>query len=88
MEGQGHTAISNVESFSGPNPALTTLNRSQDFLLVRGHRWLTVSMCGCRMRDYVAGDPITIENRLAIVQAFACVDKHERPYNLHIPLDR
>ncbi|MBN2137057.1 MAG: hypothetical protein JW720_04570 [Sedimentisphaerales bacterium] len=36
IEGKGHIALSNVESFSGPNGALSTLNRSQDFLLVRG----------------------------------------------------
>ena len=38
IEGQGHTALSNVEAFSGGNGALTTVpeNQSWDFLLVRG----------------------------------------------------
>lgn len=80
IEGQGHTAISQVEAFSGPNAALSTLNRSQDFLLIRGDRLLTVSLQGCRMRDYVADNPITIENPHARVRAVACVDKEQRFY--------
>jgi hypothetical protein len=80
IEGQGHTAITNVEAFSGRNGALTTLNQSQDFLLVRGDRKLTVSLFGCRMRNYVADAPITIENPAAIVQAMGCIDKNEAPY--------
>jgi hypothetical protein len=78
IEGQGHTAISQVEAFSGPNAALSTLNRSQDFLLIRGDRLLTVSLQGCRMRDYLADNPITIGNPRARVRAVACVDKEQR----------
>jgi hypothetical protein len=81
IEGQGHTAISNVEAFSGGNPALSTLNQSQDFLLVRGDKKLTVTLFGCRMRNYVAEEPITNLNPNAIIQAVACVDKSERLYN-------
>jgi hypothetical protein len=81
IEGQGHTAISNVEAFSGGNPALTTLNQSQDFLLVRGDKKLTVTLAGCRMRNYVADEPITRLNPNALIQAVACVDKSERLYN-------
>jgi hypothetical protein len=81
IEGQGHTAISNVEAFSGGNPALTTLNQSQDFLLVRGDKKLTVTLFGCRMRNYVAEEPITNLNTNAVIQAVACVDKSERLYN-------
>jgi hypothetical protein len=66
-----------VEAFSGGNPALTTLNQSQDFLLVRGDRKLTVSLHGCRMRNYAADEPITKENPRATIQAVACVDKNE-----------
>ncbi len=80
IEGEGHTAITNVEAFSGPNGAVTALNRSQDFLLVRGDRKLTISMFGCRMRNYVADAPITIENPAAIVQAVGCIDKEEKPF--------
>ncbi len=80
IEGQGHTALSNVEAFSGPNGALTTLNQSQDFMLIRGDRKLTVSMFGCRMRNYRAEKPITIQNAAAIVQAIGCVDKEEDPF--------
>ena len=80
IEGQGHTALSNVEAFSGPNGALTTLNQSQDFLLIRGDRKLTISMFGCRMRNYRADTPLTIQNPAAIVQAVGCIDKEEDPY--------
>jgi hypothetical protein len=78
VEGQGHTAILNVESFSGGNAALTTLNQSQDFLLVRGEDRLTVSLVGCRMRNYVADNPITVANPNASIRALACFDKEEQ----------
>ncbi|MDA1278058.1 MAG: hypothetical protein O2960_29025 [Verrucomicrobia bacterium] len=82
IEGQGHTALANVEAFSGGNPALTTLGKSQDFLLVRGDKKLTVSLTGCRMRNYVADAPITLLNTNALIQAVACVDKQEKPFNM------
>lgn len=81
IEGQGHTALSNVEAFSGGNGALTTLGKSQDFALIRGNKHLTVTMNGCRMRNYEAADPITIENPKASVQLVGCVDKNERLVN-------
>ena len=82
IEGQGHTAIANVEGFSGGNGALTTRGKSQDFLLLRGEKRLTVILSGCRMRNYVAADPITRLNSNAVVQAVACVDKDEQLFNL------
>lgn len=81
IEGQGHTSIANVEAFAGLSPALTTMKHSQDFMLVRGEKKLTVSLSGCRMGNYVADAPITVENVKALVQAVACVDKDERPFN-------
>jgi hypothetical protein len=78
VEGQGHTAITNVEGFSGDNEALTNFKESQDFMLVRGDRRLTVSLIGSRMRNYAAEEPITVENPKALIRAVACVDKHER----------
>jgi hypothetical protein len=81
VEGRGHTAISNVEAFSGGNPAVTTLDKSREFLLVRGDKPLTISMFGCRMRNYTADEAITIENPKALVQAVACVDKNEKAFN-------
>lgn len=80
IEGQGHTAIANVEAFSGPNGALTTIAKSQDFLLVRGDQRLTISLSGCRMRNYAAADPITCLNPKALVQVRACVDHAEEAY--------
>jgi hypothetical protein len=81
VEGQGHTALSNVEAFSGGNGALTTLDKSQDFLLVRGDQRLTISLTGCRMRNYVADSPITCLNPQALVQAVACIDKDQQAFN-------
>jgi hypothetical protein len=81
VEGRGHTAIANVEAFSGTNPVLTTLGKSQDFLLVRGTQRATISLVGARMRNYVAKDPITVENPHAIVQAVACIDQDEEPFH-------
>lgn len=83
IEGEGHTALSNVEAFSGANGALTTVpeNQSWDFLLVRGNKKLTVSIVGSRMRNYHSERPITIENKLAVIQAVACIDKDENIFN-------
>ena len=78
IEGQGHTAITNVEAFSGDNGALTNFRASWDFMLVRGDKRLTVSLMGSRMRNYEAAEPITVENPQALVRMVACVDKHER----------
>jgi hypothetical protein len=85
VEGQGHTALMNVEAFSGGNGALTTLGKAQDFLLVRGDKKLTVTMNGCRMRNYVADQPITRLNTNSIIQAMACIDKNEMPFNQTAP---
>lgn len=85
IEGLGHTALSNVEAFSGPNGAVTAVNQSQDFLLVRGKEKLTVSLFGCRMRNYAAQAPITLSNPRALIQAVACIDKHEAALNVTLP---
>jgi hypothetical protein len=82
IEGRGHTALTNVEAFSGGNPALTNKGTSYDFLTVRGDEPLTVSLFGCRMQEYTAEEPFHIENDKATVQAVACWDqKHEQPVN-------
>jgi hypothetical protein len=81
IEGQGHTSIVNVEAFSGGNPALSTLGQSQDFLRINGDRELTVTLFGCRMRNYVADNPITSLNPKASIQAVACVDKNQQLFN-------
>lgn len=86
IEGRGHTAITNVECFSGGNGALTNVGQSQDFLLVRGNDLLTISLVGCRMRNYAANEPITVENPHALIQASVCVDKNQLPFNeIHLP---
>ena len=82
IEGQGHTSISNVEAFSGPNGALTADGFSDDFLLVRGDKLLTVTLFGCRMRNYRADSPVSIENPNARIEAVACVDKDEKFFSL------
>ncbi|MCW5941290.1 MAG: hypothetical protein KIS66_03605 [Fimbriimonadaceae bacterium] len=80
VEGKGHLSIGNVEAFSGANGALTTLDQSQDFLVVRGDERCTVSLFGCRMRNYAADAPLTLLNPNATVRAVACVDKDEKPF--------
>lgn len=77
IEGKGHTSLTNVEAFSGPNAALTTLNTSQDFMLVRGNDRPTIILVGCRMRNYKADHPFTIQNPNAVIQAIGCIDKNE-----------
>ncbi|MCI5718172.1 MAG: hypothetical protein MR292_07320 [Alistipes sp.] len=84
ITGEGHTAISNVEAFSGGNGALTADGYSDDFLLVEGDRPLTVSLFGCRMRNYRADDPLTVRNPRARIAAVACVDRDERFYERRI----
>jgi hypothetical protein len=78
VEGQGHTAIANVEAFSGENEALTTFRESADFMLVRGEKQLTVTVTGSRMRNYAGTQAITVMNPKALVRVVACVDKHQR----------
>jgi hypothetical protein len=80
IEGKGHTSISNVEAFSGHNGALTTLGVSFDFMKVTGTDKCTISLIGCRMRNYSADRPLTIENKNAIVQVVACIDKNENEF--------
>lgn len=84
IRGEGHTAISNVEAFSGGNGAVTAVGHSHDFLLIEGDKHLTVSLFGCRMRNYVWDNPLTIRNPQACVQAVACVDKGEELYNVTV----
>jgi len=84
IEGKGHTSLTNVEAFSGPNAALSTLNKSMDFLLINGREKLTVCLFGCRMRNYVSEKPITNLNPNATIQAVACIDKNEKRYELMI----
>lgn len=72
IEGLGHTSLSNVECFSGPNHALTTLGASWDFLTVRGEA--SVFLSGCRMQGYRAPSPINASPQ-AKVRAVGCFDK-------------
>ena len=76
--------MTNVEAFSGANAALTTLNQSMDFLLIKGKEKLTVSLFGCRMRNYVSDKPITNLNPNATITAVACINKDEKIYQLTI----
>lgn len=86
IEGEGHTSLNNVEIFSGKNMALTTVpeNQSWDYLLLKGDKKLTVTMTGCRMVKYMSDFPITIENKKAVIQASACIDKNLNPFNVLI----
>ncbi len=84
IEGQGHTSLTNVESFSGDNGAISNLGESWDFMTVRGDKRLTISIFGSRMRNYASKQPFTILNKNAVIQAMGCIDKDEMPYNITI----
>jgi hypothetical protein len=82
IEGKGHTSISNVEAFSGDNPVLSNFGLSWDYMTIRGTDKCTISISGCRMRDYKSDQPLTILNRNAVIQVTGCLDKDEKPYQL------
>ena len=84
IRGKGHTAISNVEAFSGGNGAVTAVGHSHDYMLIEGDQLTTVTLYGCRMRNYVWDSPLTVRNPQARVQAVACVDGNEELYNVVI----
>ena len=77
IEGKGHTSLSNVEAFPGNNPALTNYGVSYDFMTIEGNDKCTISMFGCRMRNYTSDEPLTILNKKAVIQAYGCIDKNE-----------
>jgi len=72
IEGIGHTSLSNVESFSGPNHVLTTLDASWDYITVRDNA--TVFLSGCRMQGYKADNPIHLSEG-ARLRAVGCIYK-------------
>ncbi len=80
-EGKGHLALTNVEAFSGPNGAITTIGDPREFLLVAGTDRTTVSLFGCRMRNYRGPSPVTLANPKGWVQAVACLDKNQAAVN-------
>ena len=84
IEGQGHTSLSNVEAFSGGNNAISNLGKSWDFMTVKGNEKLTISIFGSRMRNYASDKPFTILNEKAVIQAVACLDGNEEPFNITI----
>jgi len=75
IEGKGGCAITNVEAFSGHNGALTTIGKSQGYMLVRGNDKVIVTLVGCSMRNYVADSPINNRNPNAKIKMVACFDK-------------
>ena len=84
IEGKGHTAITNVEAFSGGHSALVNVGASKGFLLVKGKDPLTVSMYGCRMYNYTDKEPIQVLNRKASLRAKDCVGKDLQFFDLEI----
>ena len=72
IEGVGHTALSNVEAFSGDNHAISNFGYSWDYMTVKGAA--TVSMTGCRMQGYKSDEPLHLSPE-ARVRAVACFDR-------------
>jgi hypothetical protein len=90
IDGKGHTALTNVEAFTGMNPVISSptvevngkkITLSQDFLLVEGNEQLTVTLTGCRMGNYYAENPITINNPNATVATFGCFKTRAHEHN-------
>lgn len=75
IEGKGHTSLSNVESFSGGNPALTHLGASWDYITVRDSA--TVVLAGCRMQGYRSDNPINVLDG-ARLRAVGCIDRDNK----------
>ena len=84
ITGSGHTAITNVDAFSGVNNAVPNLGKSNDFMLIQGDGHPTISIVGCRMRNYESTFPVTIKNSKAKVQMVSCVDKDENFVNISL----
>lgn len=82
IEGKGHTALSNVEAFSGDNDALSNHKASYDYMTVTGPA--TVTMTGCRMTGYRATDPIHLLDPKAKLRAVACIDKDNNLMDLQV----
>ncbi|MBQ5972073.1 MAG: hypothetical protein IJL45_06685 [Prevotella sp.] len=81
IEGKGHTALTNVEAFSGGNSALTTLGASWDYITIRDEA--TVTMVGCRMQGYKADSPIHV-SPTASLRAVACIDRDNKIFEKNI----
>lgn len=75
IEGKGHTSLTNVECFSGDNPALTNLGASWDYITVRNEA--SVVLMGCRMQGYKADTPIHL-SKDARLRAIGCFDRDNK----------
>jgi hypothetical protein len=78
IEGKGHTSLTNVESFSGHNAALTTLGASWDFITVKDEA--SVTLTACRMQGYKADSPIHL-SETARLQVIGCLDRDNNIIN-------
>jgi len=76
IEGNGHTAISNVEAFSCASALFTSVQGPNDFIEIRGSVPSEVTLMACHAQNYEADFPITIKNPAAKVRAIACIDKY------------
>ena len=81
VTGQGHLSLTNVDCFSGNNPALTNQGQSYDFMTVRGSNYVVVTGVNCRMRNYQAADPINVTNTRAQVSFINCANKNGDIFN-------
>lgn len=81
VTGRGHLSLTNVDCFSGNNPALTNLGQSYDFIKVQSPYYVNVTGVNCRMRNYVASSPFTIDASLAQISFLNCADKDGDIFN-------
>ena len=80
IEGSGHTAISNVEAFSGMT-GFTSVPGPNDFIKIEGAVPSNVTLYGCHMQNYVADFPINVLNPKAKVRATDCIDRDGNYFN-------
>ena len=81
VTGRGHLSLTNVDCFSGNNPALTNLGQSYDFIKIKSPYYVNVTGVNCRMRNYVSDSPFTIDASLAQISFLNCADKDGDIFN-------
>jgi hypothetical protein len=59
----------------------STVNTGGEYMRTKGDKKLTITIAGCRMRDYVSVLSITIQNKNEVVQVGICAEKHENLFN-------
>jgi hypothetical protein len=81
VRGKGHLNLTNVDCFSGNNPAVTGIGNSYDFMTIDGTDYVVVTGVNCRMRNYRCDNPINVNNPKAQVSFINCANKNGDIFN-------